>query len=178
MTTIVWMKDKYIAADKRWVWAEKWWADNQTKIFSLIGDNYNVYLMTSWLTQMPEKMHQLLDLYFKESFDPTKIYDLQEDLKKTNQWWNFGCLLVYNSFEWEEDSNKKTRTKSSSRCWKVWQQTLEEADIFYAAYWSWSDFLDGIMAVKPDMSPEDLFKLVAIKDIYTSPTFDLINLSI
>lgn len=178
MTTIVYMKDKYIAADKRWVWWEKWWWDNQTKIFPLIGDNYNVYLMTSWITQMPEKMHQLLNLYFKNSFDPTKIYDLQEDLKKTQQGWNFWCLLVLQELEWVEEIWKKTYTKSSSRCWKIWPTTLEEADIFYAAYWSWSDFLDGIMAVKPDMDATKLFELVSSKDIYTSPTFDLINLSI
>ena len=174
MTTIVYKAQKYIAADKRWIGREAGWTDNGSKIFTYVGDSYTVYLMNSWFKQMPEKINSLLNKYFEKSFDPISLYDLQEDLKVTQQWGTFSCIVVLKQLT----MNVNNTTSVVTRAWKIWNNACEETDWHYLAAWSWADYVDGIMLIKPDIEPSELFELVASKDIYTSPTFDLINISI
>lgn len=174
MTTIVYKAWKYIASDKRWIGGEAGWIDNGSKIFTHVGDNYTVYLMNSWIKQMPEKINSLLNKYFEKSFDPISLYDLQEDLKVTQQWNTFACIVVLKKTTFNDDLT----TEVTTRAWKLWNNACEETDWHYVAAWSWADYVDGIMLIKPDIEPSELFELVASKDLYTSPTFDLINLSI
>ena len=184
MTTILYKKWKYIAADKRWVGWEVWWTDGNTKIFHLPGDNYHIYLLNSGIKQMPEKIDQLLRKYFEKSFDPCSLFNLQEDLKITQQWHDFACLVVYVELSWKDvDDNPfgpptRISTIVKDRAWKLWREACEEINFHYAAWWSWSDWVDGIMLMNPDIEVGDLFELVASKDLYTSPTFDSINFSI
>lgn len=163
MTTIVYKAWKYIAADRRWVGGEKGWNDNSQKIFTLKGPVYDIYLLSSGIVQMPEKMDQLLNI-FKDEFDPTKLYDVQEELKKTNQWNSFWFLFVYHE-----------KNTPNTRCWKLGNACLEEADTHYAAYGSWSDYIDGIMLIKPDIDIGEMFRLVSSKDIYTSEVYDVVK---
>lgn len=170
MTTIVYKKWKYIAADKRWIGGEVGWTDNNKKIFCISNkDNDRIFLLNSWIKQMPEKIISLLNKYFYKWFNPSDLFDLQEDLKVTQQWHDFACLVIY--------YYKKEWRKFKDRAWKLWKQACEEVDFHYAAGWSWADWVDGIMLIKPDIDPKELFQLVASKDLYTSPTFDIINLN-
>lgn len=174
MTTIVYKKWKYIASDKRWIGWEAGWIDNCSKIFTHVWDNYTVYLMNSWIKQMPEKINSLLKKYFEKSFDPTLLYDLQEDLKITQQWNSFAVIVVLKQLT----MNTQNITNVTTRAWKLWPNACEETDWHYVAWGSWADLVDGIMLIKPDIEPKELFELVSSKDLYTSPNFDLINLSI
>lgn len=169
MTTIVYKKGKYIAADKRWIGGEAGYHDECKKIFQYSTKDYMIYLLNSWIKQMPEKIDALLEQYFSHKFNPVDLFSLQEDLKVIQQWHDFACLLVYYSRE-------EIKWQYRDRAWKLWKQACEEIDFHYAAGWSWSDWVDGIMLIKPDIEPEELFKLVSSKDLYTSPKFDIINL--
>lgn len=171
MTTIVYKKGKYIAADKRSIGGEAGYHDEGKKIFQYSTKDYMIYLLNSWIKQMPEKINSLLETYFKDGFDPISLFNIQEDLKVIQQWHDFACLLVY-----YDTSSKRDSWILRDRAWKLWKQACEEIDFHYAAGWSWSDWVDGIMLIKPDIEPEELFKLVSSKDLYTSPTFDIINL--
>ena len=183
MTTIVYKKWKYIAADKRWIWGEAGWVDTGKKIFQHDSDWYTVYLLNSWIKQMPEKIESLLSTYFWKTFDPVDLFLLQEDLKVIQQWHDFACLVVYVQHQWtnmdisiDPNLRKNNNPIIKDRAWKLWKQACEEIDFHYAAGWSWSDWVDGIMLIKPDIEPKELFELVASRDLYTSPTFDIINL--
>lgn len=168
MTTIVYKKWKWIAADKREIWWEPWHRDETLKIFTLIWDNYKVYLWFSWRAQIREVIDSILSKHFWKEFDASRIVDLRDDLSKASCGANFWTILVYHKLEFDA-------ADAIIRAFHVDEAWFTEAYGDFAASWSWSNWVDWILTAVPDMEPDKLFELVSSKDLNTSPIYDIIN---
>lgn len=174
MTTIVYKKGKWIAADKRAVGGEPWYRDETFKIFTLIWDNYKVYLWFSWRAQIREVIDSILSKHFWKEFDASKIVDLRDDLSKASCGANFWTILVYQKLHWDDVTDTLLK-EHVYRAFHIDEAWFTEAYGDFAASWSWSNWVDWILTAVPDMEPDKLFELVSSKDLNTSSTYDIIN---
>lgn len=177
MTTIVYKKGKWIAADKRAVGGESWYRDETFKIFTLVWDNFKLYLWFSWRTQIKEIVDSILAKHFAKEFDASKLLDLRDDLSKASFGNSFGTILVYQKLHWD-DATETLLKEHVYRAFHIDDAGISEVYADFAAVWSWSVWVDWILTAIPDMEPAKLFELVSSKDLNTSTDFDLINLSI
>lgn len=168
MTTIVYKKGKWIAADKRAVGGEPWYRDETFKIFTLTWDNYKVYLWFSGRSQIKEIIDWVLSKHFSKKFDPSKLLEFRDDLSKSS-FGNFGTILVYHKLEWDA-------VDTIIRAFHIDEAWISEAYGDFAAAWTWSNWVDWILTAIPDIEPDKLFELVSSKDLNTSSTYDIINL--
>lgn len=171
MTTIVYKKGKWIAADKRAVGGESWYRDETYKIFTLVWDNFKLYLWFSGRSQIKEIVDSILTKHFSKEFDASKLLDLRDDLSKASFGNAFGTILVHQKLNWDD-------VWSEFRAFHIDDAGISEAYADFAAAWSWSAWVDWMLTAIPDMEPAKLFELVSSKDLNTSADFDLINLSI
>lgn len=167
MTTVVYKKGKWIAADKRAVGWEIWYTDQAFKIFTHVWDNYKIYLWFSWRSQIREIINWILSKHFWKEFDPAKLLDFREDLVKASTDSSFGTVFVYQKLEF--DKPHEFRVFHVDTAW------ISEAYSDFVAAWTWSSWVDWILTAVPDIDPDKLFELVSSKDLNTSSTYDIIN---
>lgn len=164
MTTAVYVRWSYLAADKRATGWPSGINDNVSKIFEFKWEAYHIYAVFAGIRMMPGLINSLIvkhlidkvmDLDFQKW-----LYDFKEEIEE-HAWDNFECILV--------DKNN----------WIGYMITKEAViDIpHYVTIGSGSYYAEGILLRDPTIEPAMLFKLVSTKDVQTNEYFDLIDLT-
>lgn len=166
MTTIIYKKWCYLAADRKFTWWVCYhWMHDKIKIIKWLDDS-EVYIVKSWTSILEEKIINIFDKIFYIDwilkFREELLYDFQKQIKEIDDRW-FNIFVIVKINLWIE------------KAFNVQNDSIETIDNI-ACIWTWWQLARWILLYDKDSTPESIFERVSTLDIYTSKEFDIINL--
>lgn len=167
MTTIVYKKDQFLAADKRWVGGDPGIDDTINKIITFTKSYYRIHVAMAGMRMMTEAVTESIEKYFTTEVNSADMYLLREDFKRLNLGSeSFHTIIVYENL-----------VEPQIRAWKITGTCVEEIFWPVCLWGSGAGWADGMLAVMPDINPEQLFLEISKRDVNTSHQFDIIEFS-
>lgn len=168
MTTGIYKRGQYIAADKRSVWWNTWIEHDVNKISEYHSKFASVYLINSWIKLINEVKLEMLEKYFGEKAEWSfhkNLYLLKDEIKTYMENFEFLIIFIIHTSKWDVEE-----------AYKLVPNAVENVNIF-CSIGSWWYLADGIHLKDPNTSPWEYFELISRFDINTWKEFDLIHLT-
>jgi len=175
MTTGIYKKGKYIAADKRWTWWHVWIDDTNVKILKIFREltDYDeaIYIVTSGPKIIPWMLKTSIGKIISnpEFTHDEKLYEIQSRLKQICPT-DFEFIIIFIHY-------KKDTAFIIKEQWYRFIPTEVSLIADFCSVGSWSYYVDWMHLLNPNLDLKQVFELVSSKDVYTSKEFDLIDLT-
>lgn len=161
MTTIVYRKCKYIAADKRRVGWDAGMKDDMNKIHKISHKDYYILLSNAWPLLMYNTINRITRKNIIKNYSDENIYALRKDFEDHCSWKEFAFIIIII----DKQTGFTEAFKCASGC-------VEEITDEYCCVWSWAWALDWLLKYDPEVSPEKIFEIASM-DQNTSPTYTI-----
>ena len=164
MTTWVYKRWKYIAADLRSVWWHAWVSNDSNKITHIKNNDWSlsIYLISSGVKILDDVKKNMLEHFFIKSNNNREdsLYEFKNELKKYDPEFEYIIVFIDN---WNEAAYRLIPSNA---------EKIED----FCSVWSWWYYADWIHLCKPDVELKELFQLCSRMDVNTSSDFNFISL--
>lgn len=166
MTTAIFKKWYYLAADRKYTWGISGkWENKKIKSFTT-EHSEQIYFIKTWTHIIEHVLYDIVSKIFKEKFDIKKLYDLQDEIKKVDKYsfW-FILLVIYKVVNYE----------TIEEAFHITDDFIEEIQDTWCI-WTWWQLATWMLLLDPECDLEKVFEKISSFDPFTSKEFDFIDL--